>query len=682
MTQLSILALQNLPLLRELNRHVRPATVAALAEAAGRDVANTRKSLAKLAEEGFVAMPLLVLTPEGVEQLAAIGRAEHGRDHILPKGWALVAHGHLAPSPDNPRTAMDPAELADLAYSISRRGLLQNLVVSPHPVEAGGYVIRAGARRWAAIEILIARGDWPAERPILCQVREGEGADALVEALVENLQRADLNPMDEAEGYLALHTGGMSFAAIAGEVGERRGKRSIEQYVKVAREASAAQKAAVRDGSAGINQVLRDLQEHKPETPLLQLTARQGLALVEIAHSAMLEPHAVGLEPGYARLWTAPTGGPIASLADKKLINLRVGHDGGVFAKVLAASSEAGAWLKAAGFEANPDIAVHQARVKALGELEAARIPAQGGEGPLRWATDELNRPEHDEDERPGAIQLPPTVAAEPEHPDLVTDARLLMIEIGHKLYDAGVGTPSGCAGAHVGAFRDDPLAKLLIVEKRLLMVIPGPAGKMVAALTPSGIKWFRDEGFEVDAKGVPTVDYSHVEEAQAAVARDIEEGTYYATPWLNDASAPITPAEPAPIAAADAGFITPAEARKALGLKPPGADGEAPLQVTEAEPVIYIEGDKEAQPIVFFDHAPPAPAPEPTHVSDLGRQILALSAETRALAYADKALAHLDGLLAALASRKLTSIELTQGRRYIELARETLAPHLTEEAA
>ena len=105
----------------------------------------------------------------------------------------------LEPNPFQPRTSIDPAALDELAQSIRHRGILQPLLVRPHPTTDGRYQIVAGERRWRAAG---AAGlhDVPA------MVHPMTDTEAAAVALVENLQRQDLNTMDEAEGYHRLIT--------------------------------------------------------------------------------------------------------------------------------------------------------------------------------------------------------------------------------------------------------------------------------------------------------------------------------------------------------------------------------------------------------------------------------------------------------------------------------------------
>lgn len=103
----------------------------------------------------------------------------------------------LEPNPFQPRMTADPAALEDLAASIRSRGVLQPLLARPHPTSEGRFRLIAGERRWKAAAIAGLH-----EVPVI--VREMSDTEAATAALIENLQREDLNPMDEAEGYSRL----------------------------------------------------------------------------------------------------------------------------------------------------------------------------------------------------------------------------------------------------------------------------------------------------------------------------------------------------------------------------------------------------------------------------------------------------------------------------------------------
>jgi ParB family transcriptional regulator, chromosome partitioning protein len=102
----------------------------------------------------------------------------------------------IAPNPNNPRRTFDDGALEELAQSIREKGLLQPLVVRPR-TDGQGHEIVAGERRWRA-----AQRAGLHELPVL--VREVSDAMALEIALVENVQRSDLNALEEAQAYAQL----------------------------------------------------------------------------------------------------------------------------------------------------------------------------------------------------------------------------------------------------------------------------------------------------------------------------------------------------------------------------------------------------------------------------------------------------------------------------------------------
>jgi len=107
-----------------------------------------------------------------------------------------LAVAAVQPNPFQPRTRMDEGALADLAASIEASGLLQPVVVRPGAT-SGVYELIAGERRWRAVQRL----GWATVPAV---VKEADDQTLLTLALVENLQRDDLSPIDEAQGYRRL----------------------------------------------------------------------------------------------------------------------------------------------------------------------------------------------------------------------------------------------------------------------------------------------------------------------------------------------------------------------------------------------------------------------------------------------------------------------------------------------
>jgi len=103
----------------------------------------------------------------------------------------------LHPNPDQPRRRFDGPALAELAESIAARGIIQPLIVRAHPERPDHYEIVAGERRWRAAQKAQVH-----HIPVI--LREFTDTEVLEVAIIENIQRADLNPVEEAHGYRQL----------------------------------------------------------------------------------------------------------------------------------------------------------------------------------------------------------------------------------------------------------------------------------------------------------------------------------------------------------------------------------------------------------------------------------------------------------------------------------------------
>lgn len=108
-----------------------------------------------------------------------------------------VAIEHLHANPDQPRRSFNDDALAELAASIREKGIIQPLIVRKSPTTEGSFEIVAGERRWRAAQIAQLH-----EVPVI--LREFDDTEVLEVAIIENIQRADLNPIDEANGYQQL----------------------------------------------------------------------------------------------------------------------------------------------------------------------------------------------------------------------------------------------------------------------------------------------------------------------------------------------------------------------------------------------------------------------------------------------------------------------------------------------
>jgi ParB family chromosome partitioning protein len=144
-----------------------------------------------------------------------------GNDDVIEtdrQRQATLAIGDLQPGKYQPRTRMDPGSLEDLAASIKAQGLIQP--ISVRPIAGGRHEIIAGERRWRAAQIAGLT-----EVPVL--IREIPDDAALAMSLIENIQREDLNPLEEAAGLQRLiDEFGMTHQQAADAVGRSRSAAS------------------------------------------------------------------------------------------------------------------------------------------------------------------------------------------------------------------------------------------------------------------------------------------------------------------------------------------------------------------------------------------------------------------------------------------------------------------------
>jgi len=179
-----------------------------------------------------------------------------------------IAVGKLSPNPEQPRTVFDETALAELAASIKQYGIVQPLVVSPD----GGnrYHIIAGERRWRAAQKASLQ-------TVPALVRTTKQQEKLELAILENVQRVDLSPLEEAVSIERLH---QQFNLTYGEIAKRLGKAEttvhntvrLLQLPKKARDALADGK--ISEGHARQVLALKDMPEAQDE--LVTLIVQNG----------------------------------------------------------------------------------------------------------------------------------------------------------------------------------------------------------------------------------------------------------------------------------------------------------------------------------------------------------------------------------------------------------------------
>lgn len=192
---------------------------------------------------------------------------EKDRDSIME-----LEIGQIQPNPNQPRKEFDQVRLEELAASIKEHGIVQPIVVRPR---GKGYEIVAGERRWRAAH-LAGLGKVPA------LVREFSEAETMEIALIENLQREDLNPLEEAEAYRLLME---SFKLTQEELAQRLGK-SRSQIANTLRllQLTPAARDEVRAGrlSMGHAKVLLGITDAAKQADLATRAVVQGLSVREV----------------------------------------------------------------------------------------------------------------------------------------------------------------------------------------------------------------------------------------------------------------------------------------------------------------------------------------------------------------------------------------------------------------
>lgn len=116
---------------------------------------------------------------------------------VSRKAEMQVDIGLIAANPDQPRQHFDRKDMDELVESVRQKGIIQPLIVRTDPANADGFQIVAGERRWRAAQRVSLH-----KVPVI--IRELDDTEVLELAIIENIQRSDLNPVDEARGYQQL----------------------------------------------------------------------------------------------------------------------------------------------------------------------------------------------------------------------------------------------------------------------------------------------------------------------------------------------------------------------------------------------------------------------------------------------------------------------------------------------
>lgn len=186
-------------------------------------------------------------------------------------GVLLVPIEQVVPNPRQPRTHFDPAALDDLAASIKEHGVIQPLIVS-RKESGAGYILIAGERRLQA-----SKKAGLSQVPVI--IRQTTDQEKLELALIENIQRADLNPLEEAVAYQQLSD---EFRLSHDEIARRVGKSrvAVTNTLRLLKLSAPIQQALV-DGriSEGHARALLSLSQPQAQLAALQTVINQALTV-------------------------------------------------------------------------------------------------------------------------------------------------------------------------------------------------------------------------------------------------------------------------------------------------------------------------------------------------------------------------------------------------------------------
>lgn len=211
---------------------------------------------------------------KGLEAIFADNATETG-DSVT-----LLKLTEIEPNKDQPRQQFEQSALTELADSIAAVGIIQPLIV--RPMTAGGYQIVAGERRWRASQIAGLK-----EVPVV--IRELTDREVAEFALIENLQREDLNPVEEAEGYRHLMK---EYGMTQEQVSERVGKSrpAIANAVRLLELPKPVQQMLEKgDITVGHARPLLSLAEDQDMIRIASLASRRGMTVREVERAVKQE---------------------------------------------------------------------------------------------------------------------------------------------------------------------------------------------------------------------------------------------------------------------------------------------------------------------------------------------------------------------------------------------------------
>lgn len=554
-------------------------TLAALATDLKRDPSNTRKTLKIMQGEGTVDG--FALTELGQRVLSGVDFAE-GRTELTTGAAGDVVELHparLRPDPDQPRKAFDPAELEALAQSIADKGVLLPILARPAaPVDATddaypgeAHMIIAGERRWRACMQIVAAGEWPDGGTVTVRIATPEDeADAFETAVVENMQRSDLNHMEMGEAFERMAVqGGRSNKQIADAVG--RTPEFVQQHRRLMK-LPVEDQARVASGTLPMHQALELLRPEKAAAA----TTPQAEAEDEYRIEDASRP-TVGdlLKPG-TQIRTSYGTGPYevqsATCHDTLGVNawsliLRRIQDGKLekhdsYINEVVVEWEGDTPHFRMLFKANDDevfliddrLPIGPHVVNGVDYHNASRAQE------ARYDQGIEKRPTPNYGSGPSRDTATPAADAPATSDTILTKRqRLVMLELAHKIAaekrprdpdepSAWIGDSIAdylAFGCSVGSYWLDQTFNEL-TSLRLVGAGHQKGGTPpLAIFTPAGVAWFGDNDIDLPPDGYVVSDAQ-----RACGAGQINEGKGYATDWLRNVAAPAqeTPEAPARI--------------------------------------------------------------------------------------------------------------------------------------
>jgi ParB family transcriptional regulator, chromosome partitioning protein len=232
-----------------------------------------------------------------------------------PRAQRRLPTTSLRPNARNPRRTFAAEELDELAASLRERGIIQPIVVRALRGVADGYEIIAGERRWRA-----AQRAGLHEVPVV--VIEATDAEALQLAIIENVQRADLNPLEEADGYRALmeefHNSQEEIARIVG-----KSRSYIANTLRLLKLPEAV-KAHIHSGKLTAGHARMLIGEPNAEALAEEIVAR-GLNVREVEAEARARANKNGKKQTNGRHARAASAKSVDTLAAEKRLSDALG---------------------------------------------------------------------------------------------------------------------------------------------------------------------------------------------------------------------------------------------------------------------------------------------------------------------------------------------------------------------